>query len=194
VGFERAPRPVLAALATPALRAGEATVLRDVAVRLGREDRVWLRGPNGAGKSTLLGALAAAAPAGSRLLVLRQELTAAEGAAALDEVRALPPGERGRVLQLVAALGTDPERLLASRAPSPGEARKLVMALGLGRHAWGLLLDEPTNHLDLPTLERLEAALEAYPGALLLVTHDERLARRCTTMTWRVAGGRVEMG
>jgi ATPase subunit of ABC transporter with duplicated ATPase domains len=185
---------VLAALTTPALRAGEATVLRDVAVRLGREDRVWLRGTNGAGKSTLLGALAAAAPAGSRLLVLRQELTAAEGVAALDEVRGLPPAERGPVLQLVAALGTDPARLLASRAPSPGEARKLVMALGLGRHAWGLFLDEPTNHLDLPTVERLEAALEAYPGALLLVTHDERLARRCTTEAWRAAGGRVEPG
>jgi hypothetical protein len=120
------------------------------------------------------------------------ELTAGELRAALEAVRALPPEGRGRVLSLVAALGCDPARLLASAAPSPGEARKLVLALGLGGHAWAVLLDEPTNHLDLPSIERLEAALAAYPGALLMVTHDPRLAARCTRTTWRVAGGRVE--
>jgi len=52
------------------------------------------------------------------------------------------------------------------------------------------LLDEPTNHLDLPSIERLESALAAYPGALLLVTHDARLAARCTNLSWRVADRR----
>ena len=70
--------------------------------------------------------------------------------------------------------------------------RKLLLALGLGRHAWALVLDEPTNHLDLPTVERLEEALAAYPGALLLVTHDEAFAARCSSMTWRIVAGRVE--
>ncbi|MGB8932159.1 MAG: ABC transporter ATP-binding protein, partial [Anaeromyxobacteraceae bacterium] len=89
---------------------------------------------------------------------------------------------------------TDPARLLASRDPSPGEARKLFVALGMGRHSWALVLDEPTNHLDLPTIERLEGALAAWPGAILLVTHDDAFAARCTTSRWQLEGGRVECG
>ena len=45
------------------------------------------------------------------------------------------------------------------------------------------MLDEPTNHMDLPSIERLEEALAAYRGALLLVTHDEALAGRLTERT-----------
>lgn len=77
---------------------------------------------------------------------------------------------------MVALLGVDPEILLASRNPSPGEARKLAIALGLGRAAWLVILDEPTNHFDLPSIERLERALTSYPGALLVVSHDEEFA------------------
>jgi ATPase subunit of ABC transporter with duplicated ATPase domains len=53
------------------------------------------------------------------------------------------------------------------------------------------MLDEPTNHLDLPTVERLTAALRAYRGALLLVTHDDALARACTTRTWELDEGTI---
>jgi ATPase subunit of ABC transporter with duplicated ATPase domains len=198
-GYARAPSPRVLAIDAGEIRAGSdprsPPLLRDVHLSLGRADRVCVEGPNGAGKTTLVDALlrASSAPQG-RVLHLPQDLTAREERAVLDDVRALPPVERGRVLSLVAALGVDPDRLLASAQPSPGEARKASIALGLGRHAWALVLDEPTNHLDLPSIERLEAALAAYPGALLLVTHDAALARRCTSTVWRIAGGRVHLG
>ncbi|HVO18198.1 MAG TPA: ATP-binding cassette domain-containing protein [Anaeromyxobacter sp.] len=192
LGFEGAPRPVLLALEVAELRAGPVPLLRDVRVRLRRDDRVWVRGPNGAGKSTLLAALLARSTLPSeRVLHLPQELPAAAGAQLVLELRRLSGEARGRVLSLVAALGSDPARLLASAHPSPGEARKLLLALGMGRHAWALCLDEPSNHLDLPAVERLEEALRAYPGALLLVTHDAALAGRCTSRRWDLRGGLV---
>jgi ATPase subunit of ABC transporter with duplicated ATPase domains len=97
------------------------------------------------------------------------------------------------VLTLVAALGVDPDRLLESASPSPGEARKLALAYGLGRQVWAMVLDEPTNHLDMPAIERLEEALVEYPGAMVIVTHDAALANRCTSIEWRLDGGRVEV-
>ena len=76
--------------------------------------------------------------------------------------------------QLVAALGLDPSRALASGLPSPGEVRKLAIALGLARRVWLVVLDEPTNHLDLPSIERVQSALSEYPGALVIASHDRR--------------------
>jgi ATPase subunit of ABC transporter with duplicated ATPase domains len=194
LGWERAPRPVLLALDADAVRAGPVPVLRDVHRVVRREDRVRVTGPNGAGKTTLLGALLATSTLPpDRVLHLPQELPPGAGPALLGGVRALAPDVRGRLLALVAALGSDPGRLLASASPSPGEVRKLVLALGLARRAWLLVLDEPTNHLDLPTIERLEAALAAYPGAIVLVTHDDAFAARCTHTVWSVGEGRVEV-
>ena len=190
--FEPSPRRLLLGGAWPEVRAGEAVVLRDVELWLGREDKVQLAGDNGAGKTTLLRALLAASTLPpDRLLWLPQELGPGERQELVRELRSLPREQRGDALNVVAALGTDPERLLRTPRPSPGEARKLRIALGMARRAWVLVLDEPTNHLDLPSVERLEAALSSWPGALLLVTHDAALARAVTTRTWRVADGGV---
>ena len=191
-GHARAPMPWLFGHDGPVLAGGSLPLLEEVHLRLGREDRVRIEGPNGAGKTTLVECLLADSnlPA-DRVLYLPQELDERRGRELIEELEALAPDERGRVLSFVAALGTEPEQLLATAVPSPGEARKLALAFGLEREVWALVLDEPTNHLDLPSIERLEEALRAWPGALLLVTHDLPFARELTDVVWRISGGRV---
>ncbi|HKE17046.1 MAG TPA: ATP-binding cassette domain-containing protein [Kofleriaceae bacterium] len=186
------PRPVLLELAADQLRAGPRVLARDLRVALGRGDRVHLRGANGAGKSALIAALLARSTLPpDRVLHLAQELPPDAGTHEVSRLRERPPAERGRALSLLAALGADPDRVLASPLPSPGETRKLAIADALARQAWLLVLDEPTNHLDLPSIERLEAALADYPGALLLVSHDDAFARPLVDRAWRLDAGQL---
>ncbi len=194
VDYVPAPVAKVFTLDEAAICAGDAPILEDVHLGVLRDAKIRVAGPNGIGKSTLLAAMLRGAHiAREHILYLPQELTARDGIAMLDAVRALNAGDRGRVLTLVAALGIDPDRLLESAAPSPGEARKLAMAYGLGRQVWAMVLDEPTNHLDMPAIEHLEQALVEYPGAMVIVTHDDALARRCTSIEWRSIAGRVEV-
>lgn len=202
--FSRAPGRILFHIDQD-VRAGEGRdgpiVLRGVRLTISRDDRVRIEGDNGAGKTSLLRALLASRTSGhgdddgGRILVLPQEVSGERVAREMSALRNMPPLTRGRILAVFAALGSDPERLVhrgsadAISDLSPGEARKLALAMGLGGHAWALVLDEPTNHLDLPTVERLERALVAYPGALVLVSHDDRFARALTSRSVRIAGG-----
>ena len=175
--FEPAPRRLLASHLGPLTVNGN-TIVDHVDISVERTHRIWLRGRNGAGKTTLLRALIddADLPA-EKLLYLDQEMTPDQVGLVMGEMQSLESGQRGEVLAIVALLGVDPQVVLASRKPSPGEARKLTMALGLGRASWLVALDEPTNHLDLPSIERLQRALASYPGALIVVTHDEQFAQ-----------------
>ncbi len=191
---ERAPKQHILAIDLPELRAGPRRLLGPVRLALARDARVLLTGRNGAGKSTLLRALVAGARCPrDRILEVPQDMSPETCAELLAELRRADADEHGRVLTRLDALGVDPGALLASPCPSPGEARKLLLARGLARGAWALVLDEPTNHLDLPSIERLEAALRDYPGAILLVTHDAALASRVTTSTWTVEHGEVRV-
>ena len=151
---------------------------------VGRDERVWIRGPNGAGKTTLLRALVRSSVHGERIFSLPQALSVEDRQRALADTLACAPQVRGRILSIVARLGTDPKGLLATRCPSPGEARKLLIAAGLARSCWALVLDEPTNHLDIDSIARLEAALADYPGAIVIVTHDAALGRNLGARTW----------
>ncbi|MCB9602871.1 MAG: ABC-F family ATP-binding cassette domain-containing protein [Sandaracinus sp.] len=151
-------------------------------VDLPRGARVRVAGPNGAGKSTLMHAIVDGwEHAPERLFVLPQDLDPDLPRARLH---ALDPDTRGRVLALVARLGSDPRGVLASPKLSAGEARKLAITIALCTPTWLLVLDEPTNHLDLPARERLEAALRAYVGAILLASHDEDFANALAHERW----------
>ncbi len=194
VGFAHlvSRRPVIAEVTGDVAHAGGETWLRDVAVTLSRGDRVHLDGANGAGKTTLLRAvLDRLAEADETVAALPQELD--DPAAELERLHRLDPAMRGRVLGTAARLGIDPDQVLASGQPSPGEARKLALAHLLAGSASVLVLDEPTNHLDLPAIEALQDALAAFAGAVVLVTHDDHLATATTSTVWDVAGGRVQV-
>nr|MCH9685287.1 ATP-binding cassette domain-containing protein [Deltaproteobacteria bacterium] len=179
-------------LCRDALMAGSHRCAGPVALSLQPGTRAWIRGPNGAGKTTLLRALAAASTLPpERMFHLPQVLTPQRGQHLMEQLRRAPPEDRGRTLQRVAALGVDPGPLLRSAAPSAGELRKLALAHGLAQPTWVLLMDEPTHHLDLPSVERLEAALAEYPGALVLVSHDQRFATACTDERWTLGDGEL---
>jgi ATPase subunit of ABC transporter with duplicated ATPase domains len=85
--------------------------------------------------------------------------------------------------------------LLGNIDVSPGELRKVLLALGVIRHPHLIIMDEPTNHLDITAIECLEKALSGCPCALLLVSHDQRFLDSVTDVRWELEqnGDMVEM-
>lgn len=184
---QRYPGDLLVSLPAGRIPLGPGRVLLhpDLFIRPG--DRIGLTGPNGSGKSTLVRALTekASLPRG-RLLYLPQEISGPSSRSILDRARKLRGQDLGWVMNMVSRLGSRPERLLESRLPSPGEVRKLLLALGLREEPWLVILDEPTNHLDLPSIERLETALADTLAALLLVSHDRYFLEPLAEISWRM--------
>ncbi|MEW6754044.1 MAG: ATP-binding cassette domain-containing protein, partial [Candidatus Latescibacterota bacterium] len=159
--------------------------LRLPELELGPRDRVAVVGPNGSGKTTLVRHLVGRLdlPA-QRVVYLPQEIDADQSRQVMAEVHRLGPRALGRAMTAVSRLGSRPERLLGSAQPSPGEVRKVLLALGIAREPHLVLMDEPTNHLDLPSIECLEEALAGCPCCLLLVSHDLRFLQWLTTTSW----------
>ena len=189
---DASPSPRKTVLHVPAttIPCGEG-VLEIPELYVGNTDHIGIVGPNGAGKSTLLAHVRGLLSPDLAVLDIPQELDAEEREHTVAGVAALSDAERGRVLSTVAQLNSDPDRILEGGRTSPGELRKLMLASGMLRRPVLIIMDEPTNHLDLHSTEALERALAAYPGALLLVSHDRAFLQACTTRTWDVRDGRV---
>src|SRR5262249_45658551 len=74
---------------------------------------------------------------------------------------------------------------------SGGERRRLALAVVVASGANFLVLDEPTNHLDVESREALEAALDAFPGTALVVSHDRALLDAVATRTLALEEGKL---
>jgi ATPase subunit of ABC transporter with duplicated ATPase domains len=186
-GYVPWSKPIVLRVAFDGLDVGERRLLGPTTVDVARSDKLVLVAPNGSGKTRLIGEIARQNPTVFARSVYLPQSLGADGSRELEaRVTALERLERGRVLSFVAALGSDPDAILRSHAWSPGETRKVALALGLAAHAPALILDEPTNHFDLPSIERLERLLTAFPGAIVLVTHDEALAARVATRSFAI--------
>jgi ATP-binding cassette, subfamily F, member 3 len=167
---------------------GGKELLRDAELWLERGEHVSLVGPNGAGKTTLIETLAGrrglddgklSTGHNVKIGYLSQhadELASGTARTVLEAAQhatRLTPGKARALLGRFLFSGDEAEKPLAGL--SGGERRLLSLAILVQSGANVLILDEPTNHLDLESREALEQALDAFPGSLLLVSHDRAL-------------------
>jgi ATP-binding cassette subfamily F protein 3 len=76
---------------------------------------------------------------------------------------------------------------------SYGERARLILAKLVVSGVNCLVLDEPVNHLDIPSRERFEAALEAFPGTVLLAVHDRAFIARYASALWFIEDGAIRL-
>jgi ATP-binding cassette, subfamily F, member 3 len=200
LGFEflrpaRSGRTVVEADGLEVAVAGR-VLLRDATFAVERGEHVALVGPNGSGKTTLL-----------ETLVRGEAIRIGHGVqVGYFSQQELELDTRGSVLQCVQSMTglsrPDAQSLLgrflfsgwdAHEKPvsvlSGGERRRLALAVRVASGANFLVLDEPTNHLDLESREALEAALDAFPGTVLLVSHDRALLDAIAERTLAIEDG-----
>jgi ATP-binding cassette subfamily F protein 3 len=177
---------------------GGRVLLRDATFALERGEHVALVGPNGSGKTTLL-----------EQLVRREGVRIGHGVQiGYFSQQEMELDTRGSVLQCVQSMTglarQDAQNLLGRflfsgwdahekqvTVLSGGERRRLALAVTVASGANFLVLDEPTNHLDLESREALEAALDAFPGTVLLVSHDRALLDAIAERTLAIEDGEL---
>lgn len=181
------PRASLLNIPAGDLSLGKNTRLIHPDLNILPRDRIALTGPNGCGKTTLITALfSSLCLPDDRVIYVPQELDIHESSRLLRELHAMSGGKLGRVMNIISRLGSRPETLLESTLTSPGETRKIMLALGLLKEPWLIMMDEPTNHLDLISIECLEKALSDCCCSLLLISHDRKLLETLTGIQWEI--------
>ncbi len=170
-------------------------LFRNVDLVLEHGERIVLVGPNGCGKSTLLKIVVGhlTPQAGSvrigtnvRVGYMPQDQSGLDWSmSAMDMVRRavdVTETEARTMLNLYLFEGDEP--LLPAQSLSYGQRSRLMLARLVLEGANFLVLDEPVNHLDIPSRERFEEALEAFPGTVLMAVHDRALVDRLATGIW----------
>ena len=182
------------------------TLLEHAEMWLERGEHVSLVGPNGAGKTTLVEVLAGRRELPAGKLSVGHNVKVGYLSQHAEELGAGGPPEQTVVEAAQRATGLTPNKARAllgrflfsgEEAEKPlaglsgGERRRLSLAVLVGgAHPPNvLILDEPTNHLDIESREALEDALRAFPGAILLVSHDRALLDAVGTRTVAVEDG-----
>jgi ATP-binding cassette subfamily F protein 3 len=183
---------------------GTTAVLREVRFRIAPADRIGILGHNGAGKSTfvktlagelapLTGSLKSGAHARIGYFAQHQlENLDGEATPLAALLRADPAGRPQALRNHLGGWGF-PGAMVDQRIRtlSGGEKARLVLALIAWQRPALLLLDEPTNHLDLDMRHALAVALEEFPGAVVLVSHDREFMARTVDAFWLADQGRI---
>ena len=174
-------------------------LLEHVSFALERGEHLGLIGPNGSGKTTLLEAIVSGrfkTGHGVKIGYFSQHGTELdERGSALDCVLRMTKLNRPEAQSLLGRFlfsGWETHEKAVSSL-SGGERRRLGLAVLVASGANFLVLDEPTNHLDLASREALEAALEAFPGTLLLVSHDRALLDAVAQRTAALEDGTINL-
>ena len=174
-------------------------------ITLLHDSRYALLGPNGAGKSSLiktlvgdLTPLAGQVVPGEHLKIgyfAQHQLEALdiEANGLLHLQRLKPSASEQELRNFLGSFGWQGERVFEPvKHFSGGEKVRLALAMIALQKPNLLLLDEPTNHLDLEARHALTMALQAYQGALVVISHDRHLLRQVVDNYWIVADGKVK--